>query len=54
MQPDPERMIDALSADNMLKLYEGGFHDLLNDIDKELSYARHQRLDQLPCCCAGW
>jgi alpha-beta hydrolase superfamily lysophospholipase len=26
----------AGSADKMLKLYEGGFHDLLNDIDKEL------------------
>ena len=26
----------AGSADKTLKLYEGGFHDLLNDIDKEL------------------
>ena len=25
----------AGSADKTLKLYEGGFHDLLNDIDKE-------------------
>jgi acylglycerol lipase len=26
----------AGSADKTLKLYEGGFHDLLNDVDKEL------------------
>jgi acylglycerol lipase len=26
----------AGSTDKTLKLYEGGFHDLLNDIDKEL------------------
>ena len=26
----------AGSADKTLKLYEGGFHDLLNDIDKEV------------------
>ena len=26
----------AGSADKTLKLYKGGFHDLLNDIDKEL------------------
>jgi dienelactone hydrolase len=26
----------AASADKTLKLYEGGFHDLLNDLDKEL------------------
>jgi acylglycerol lipase len=25
----------AGSTDKTLKLYEGGFHDLLNDIDKE-------------------
>jgi alpha-beta hydrolase superfamily lysophospholipase len=26
----------ASSTDKMLKLYEGGFHNLLNDIDKEV------------------
>jgi alpha-beta hydrolase superfamily lysophospholipase len=26
----------AGATDKTLKLYEGGFHDLLNDIDKEL------------------
>jgi acylglycerol lipase len=26
----------AGSTDKTLKLYEGGFHDLLNDIDKKL------------------
>jgi alpha-beta hydrolase superfamily lysophospholipase len=26
----------ASSADKTLKLYKGGFHDLLNDVDKEL------------------
>jgi alpha-beta hydrolase superfamily lysophospholipase len=26
----------AGSADKTLKLYEGGFHDLLNDIDKNV------------------
>jgi acylglycerol lipase len=27
------------SKDKTLKLYEGGFHDLLNDIDKEAVFA---------------
>jgi acylglycerol lipase len=27
------------SADKTLKLYEGGYHDLLNDIDKEVVIA---------------
>ena len=31
-----ERLLEAAgSADKILKLYEGGFHDLLNDIGRE-------------------
>jgi acylglycerol lipase len=33
----------AGSADKTLKLYEGHFHDLLNDLDKELVLADIQR-----------
>jgi alpha-beta hydrolase superfamily lysophospholipase len=36
-RPDGSRLFfeRAGSADKTLKLYDGGFHDLLNDIDRE-------------------
>ena len=36
----------AGSTDKTLKLYEGHFHDLLNDVDKEVVMADIQQLDR--------
>jgi alpha-beta hydrolase superfamily lysophospholipase len=45
----------ASSTDKTLKLYEGGFHDLLNDIDKELVMADIKAWinDRLPATLGG-
>ena len=36
----------AGSKDKTLKLYEGHFHDLLNDVGKEDVHGRHQGVDR--------